>query len=65
MAGRYNEDTDICLRLLKDNYVQFSSMLSTGKLLLKLSRLNTAEFYHAENEDNEEFQKTIYNADGQ
>lgn len=64
--GRYNEDTDICLRLLKDGLctVQFNAFLQ-GKVATQVIKGgNTAEFYHAENEDNEEFKETGYNADG-
>lgn len=48
--GRYNEDTDICLRVLKDGdcTIQFNMFLQ-GKIATQtLSGGNTAEFYHAE-----------------
>ena len=50
--GRYNEDTDICLRLLKDGLctVQFNAFLQ-GKVANQVIKGgNTAEFYHAETE---------------
>jgi len=51
--GRYNEDTDICLRVLKDGdcTIQFNAFMQ-GKLATQtLKGGNTAEFYHAENTD--------------
>lgn len=48
--GRYNEDTDICLRVLKDGYctVQFNSFLQGKAATQTVKGGNTSEFYHAE-----------------
>ena len=48
--GRYNEDTDICLRVLKDGdcTVQFNAFLQGKMATQTLSGGNTAEFYHKE-----------------
>jgi len=64
--GRYNEDTDICLRVLKDGdcTVQFNAFLQGKCATQTVKGGNTEEFYHAEYTDNEQFQKTKYNTDG-
>lgn len=48
--GRYNEDTDICLRVLKDGdcTIQFNAFLQGKAATQTLKGGNTAEFYHAE-----------------
>ena len=51
--GRYNEDTDLSLRILKDGdcTIQFNAFLQ-GKIVTQaLKGGNTAEFYHAENKE--------------
>ena len=64
--GRYNEDTDICLRVMKDGDVclQFNAFLQGKCATQTVAGGNTAEFYHAENADNEEFKETGYNTEG-
>ena len=64
--GRYNEDTDICLRVLKDGdcTVQFNAFMQGKSATQTVKGGNTEEFYHAENTDNEHFKKTGYNTDG-
>ena len=49
--GRYNEDTDLSLRVLKDGdcTVQFNILLQEKLVTQALGGGNTAEFYHAEN----------------
>ena len=61
--GRYNEDTDICLRVMKDGdvCVQFNAFLQGKMATQTVSGGNTAEFYHAENTESI---KEGYNADG-
>ena len=48
--GRYNEDTDICLRVLKDGdcTVQFNAFLQGKAATQTVKGGNTAEFYHVE-----------------
>lgn len=48
--GRYNEDTDICLRVLKDGdcTVQFHAFLQEKMATQTLKGGNTDEFYHKE-----------------
>lgn len=65
--GRYNEDTDLSLRVLKDGdaTVQFNAFLQgkVGTQLLKGG--NTAEFYHKEGTtDKEEWRGGIMNSSG-
>jgi len=50
--GRYNEDTDICLRVLKDGdcTIQFNAFLQGKAATQTVSGGNTAEFYHVEGE---------------
>jgi hypothetical protein len=47
---RYNEDTDICLRVLKDGdcTLQFNAFLQGKAATQTVKGGNTAEFYHAE-----------------
>ena len=61
--GRYNEDTDICLRVMKDGdvCVQFNAFLQGKMATQTVAGGNTAEFYHAENTESI---KEGYNADG-
>ena len=48
--GRYNEDTDICLRVLKDGdcTVQFNAFLQGKAATQTVKGGNSAEFYHKE-----------------
>lgn len=48
--GRYNEDTDICLRVLKDGdcTIQFNAFLQGKAATQTLRGGNTEEFYHKE-----------------
>lgn len=48
--GRYNEDTDICLRVMKDGdcTVQFNAFLQGKGATQTLKGGNTEEFYHKE-----------------
>lgn len=64
--GRYNEDTDICLRVMKDgdSCLQFNAFMQGKAATQTVSGGNTAEFYHAENTENEEFKETGYNTEG-
>ncbi len=50
--GRYNEDTDLSLRMLKDGWctVQFNAFLQYKVPTQSIAGGNTAEFYHAEGE---------------
>jgi hypothetical protein len=54
--GRYNEDTDICLRVLKDGdcTVQFNAFLQGKAATQTLKGGNTEEFYHKEFGDDKE-----------
>ena len=63
--GRYNEDTDICLRVMKDGDVclQFNAFLQGKCATQTVAGGNTAEFYHAENTENEEFKESGYNTE--
>lgn len=51
--GRYNEDTDICLRVLKDDdcTIQFNAFLQGKAATQTLKGGNTDEFYHRESKD--------------
>ena len=64
--GRYNEDTDICLRVMKDGdvCVQFNAFLQGKAATQTVAGGNTAEFYHAENVESEGFKETGYNTEG-
>jgi hypothetical protein len=48
--GRYNEDTDLSLRVLKDGdcTIQFNAFLQAKTATQKLKGGNTEEFYHKE-----------------
>ena len=48
--GRYNEDTDLSLRILKDGYctVEFNAFLISKRATQTMSGGNTAEFYSKE-----------------
>ena len=48
--GRYNEDTDLSLRVLKDGYctVQFNALLQGKMATQKIKGGNTEEFYEGE-----------------
>jgi hypothetical protein len=48
--GRYNEDTDICLRVLKDGdcTIQFNAFLQEKAATQTVKGGNTEEFYHKE-----------------
>jgi len=48
--GRYNEDTDICLRVLKDGYctIQFNAFLQGKVTTQRMVGGNTKEFYKEE-----------------
>ncbi len=48
--GRYNEDTDLCLRVLKDGFctIQFNAFLCGKVTTQRLSGGNTKEFYKNE-----------------
>jgi hypothetical protein len=48
--GRYNEDTDLCLRVLKDGYctIQFNAFLAGKVTTQRMSGGNTADFYALE-----------------
>lgn len=62
--GRYNEDTDICLRVMKDGDVclQFNAFMQGKMATQTVAGGNTAEFYHAEN--TEAMNEKGYNTDG-
>lgn len=65
--GRYNEDTDICLRVLKDGdcTVQFNAFMQGKVATQTLGGGNTAEFYHKENVENKEgWRDGFLNPDG-
>jgi len=63
--GRYNEDTDICLRVLKDGdcTIQFNAFMQGKAATQTVKGGNTAEFYHAENSEKID-DATNYNAEG-
>jgi len=54
--GRYNEDTDLCLRVLKDGdcTIQFNAFLQGKMATQTVKGGNTEEFYHKEFVENEE-----------
>jgi hypothetical protein len=64
--GRYNEDTDLSLRVLKDGdcTIQFNAYLQDKAATQTVKGGNSSEFYHAEKTDNETFKKTGYNPEG-
>jgi len=63
--GRYNEDTDLCLRVLKDGdcTVQFNVFLQGKAATQTVKGGNTEEFYHTEKTENWDKQAK-YNVDG-
>ena len=64
--GRYNEDTDLSLRILKDGdcTIQFNHFLQGKCANQTVKGGNTEEFYHVQATDNEEFQESGYNPEG-
>ena len=65
--GRYNEDTDICLRVLKDGdcTVQFNAFLQGKAATQTVKGGNTEEFYHKEfGDDKEKWRDGKLNSDG-
>ena len=65
--GRYNEDTDICLRVLKDGdcTIQFNAFLQGKSATQTVKGGNTSEFYHAEGTlDKENWRDGQLNAEG-
>lgn len=65
--GRYNEDTDICLRVLKDGdcTIQFNAFLQGKAATQTVKGGNTAEFYHAEGDlDKSKWRDGTLNAQG-
>lgn len=65
--GRYNEDTDLSLRVLKDGdcTIQFNAFLQGKAATQTLKGGNTDEFYHAEgNQDKENWKDGYLNAEG-
>lgn len=54
--GRYNEDTDLCLRVLKDGdcVIQFNAFLQDKAITQSQKGGNTKEFYHSEGDVDEE-----------
>jgi len=62
--GRYNEDTDLCLRVLKDGdcTIQFNAFMQGKAATQSVGGGNTAEFYHAENA--EKINEEGWNAEG-
>ena len=65
--GRYNEDTDICLRVLKDGdcTIQFNAFLQGKAATQTVKGGNTAEFYHAEGSlDKDTWRDGYLNAEG-
>lgn len=63
--GRYNEDTDICLRVMKDGdcTIQFNIFMQGKCATQTVSGGNTEEFYHAEM-TGKEYSKGEYNPEG-
>jgi len=65
--GRYNEDTDICLRVLKDGdcTIQFNAFLQGKAATQTVKGGNTEEFYHKEgNLSKEEWRDGRLNPEG-
>jgi len=65
--GRYNEDTDICLRVLKDGdcTIQFNAFLQGKAATQTVKGGNTEEFYHKEgNMSKEEWRDGRLNPEG-
>lgn len=65
--GRYNEDTDICLRVLKDGdcTIQFNAFLQGKAATQTVKGGNTDEFYHKEGDlDKEKWRDGQLNPEG-
>jgi hypothetical protein len=65
--GRYNEDTDICLRVLKDGdcTIQFNAFLQGKAATQTVKGGNTEEFYHKEGDlDKEHWRDGHLNPEG-
>ena len=65
--GRYNEDTDICLRVLKDGdcTIQFNAFLQGKAATQTVKGGNTEEFYHKEGTlDKKEWRDGTLNPEG-
>jgi hypothetical protein len=65
--GRYNEDTDICLRVLKDGdcTIQFNAFMQGKCATQTVKGGNTQEFYHAEGDlDKEKWRDGQLNPEG-
>jgi len=65
--GRYNEDTDICLRVLKDGdcTIQFNAFMQGKAATQTVRGGNTQEFYHAEGTlDKEKYRNGHLNSEG-
>lgn len=65
--GRYNEDTDICLRVLKDGdcTIQFNAFLQGKCATQTVKGGNTQEFYHVEGDlDKEKWRDGQLNPEG-
>jgi len=65
--GRYNEDTDLTLRVLKDGdcTIQFNAFLQGKAATQTVKGGNTSEFYHSEMvDDPEEIKKKRYHEKG-
>lgn len=65
--GRYNEDTDLCLRVLKDGdcTIQFNAFMQGKAATQTVAGGNTSEFYHAEGDlDQEKWRDGHLNSEG-
>ena len=64
--GRYNEDTDICLRVLKDGdcTIQFNAFLQGKSATQTVAGGNTEEFYHKEGLEKNAWIKGSINTEG-
>ena len=65
--GRYNEDTDICLRVLKDGdcTIQFNAFMQGKAATQTVKGGNTEEFYHKEGtQDKEKWRDGSLNPEG-
>ena len=64
--GRYNEDTDICLRVLKDGdcTIQFNAFLQGKSATQTVAGGNTEEFYHKEGLEKNAWIKGYINTEG-
>lgn len=63
--GRYNEDTDICLQVLKDGdcTIQFNAFLQGKAATQTVKGGNTEEFYHKEGVDEDKWIENV-NSEG-